>query len=126
LVLKDATVDDKPIPRYQKVVAGGLIIAIILLLVFEWGRVRADFWPLDSSRVGPNLVASVVQWAIILVVVVLLWPPTRRRIHQFTDKKLRDLHEAEKRDRQLLHKKLDHIIKESPDIGEFREDDHVS
>ena len=54
------------------------LAAIVYFMVFHWGRFLADFWPLDGSRVGPNLVASVVQWALIAIAVALLYPPARR------------------------------------------------
>ena len=50
---------------------GALVLVIVLLSVFH-GRFNADFWPLDASRVGPNLVASVVQWIIIALVAYLV------------------------------------------------------
>lgn len=33
---------------------------VVFLSVWGWGRFVADFWPLDNSRVGPNLCASLV------------------------------------------------------------------
>jgi preprotein translocase subunit Sec61beta len=109
-------VEDKPLPRYQ-MVAGFAVGAVVVAAAFFWSdRIAADFWPIDASRVGPNLLASIVQAVVILVVVALLWPPLRRRIHRFTDQKLTALHMAEKRDRESLHRKMDHIINHSPDI----------
>lgn len=41
-------------------VAGGLFVAI-----WGWNRLLADLWPLDNSRVGPNLCASVITVVLI-------------------------------------------------------------
>ena len=61
--------------------AGLLALVLVILSVVFWhGRFSADFWPLDASRVGPNLVASVIQWAIIALVVYLAYPPIRKAI----------------------------------------------
>lgn len=57
-----------------------VVIAFALALLFS-DRLGADFWPLDNSRIGPNLVASGVLWVLGLLVLALLWPPTRRWIH---------------------------------------------
>jgi len=35
-------------------------------MLWLWHRLLADFWPLDNSRVGPNLVASVVTAALVI------------------------------------------------------------
>lgn len=40
---------------------GFAILALALVLdigIWGWSRFKADFWPLDSSRIGPNLLAS--------------------------------------------------------------------
>jgi F0F1-type ATP synthase membrane subunit b/b' len=68
----------------------------------------------------------VVQWAIILIVAALVWPPTRRRIHRFVDRKAESIHTKldalhnrhDEHDASLkeLHRKLDHVIKHHPDI----------
>jgi len=101
---------DDGVPSYQKRIALVVGIAAVVGIAVGWSRFVADFWPPDRSFVGPNLVASVVQWAIVLIVAALLWPPTRRRIHAFVDKKAAALHEAECKDREELHRKLDHLI----------------
>lgn len=48
----------------------------LLVLVFGWGRFLADFWPLDASRVGPNLCASVA-----IVVLVTAHNEYRTALH---------------------------------------------
>ena len=85
------------------------LVLVVLLLVFFHGRVGADFWPLDSSRVGPNLVASVIQWIIIALVVYLAYPPVRRALDRWAKA---HVHEANVE----LHKKLDESIKLSRHI----------
>ena len=37
------------------------------LIAELWSRASGDFWPLDRSSVGPNLVASAVMGALIVI-----------------------------------------------------------
>jgi len=85
-------VNDGPTPRWQKIVASGLAVATATTVGFGWSRIGPDLWPPDRSFVGPNLVAAAVQWAVLFVIAVLVWPPTRRRIHRFADRKLGEIH----------------------------------
>ena len=124
------TDEDTKIPLWRKLLGVALLAAAVVGIVFGWHRVLSDAWPPDRSFVGPNLVASVVQWAIIFLVAALIWPPTRRRMHRFVDKKLAKVHEkidanhleaqlhrkrvaqhlqAAEQDREALHGKLDAI-----------------
>ena len=42
------------------VVAGIILLSLgLFVLFFGWERLLADFWPLDNSRIGPNLCASI-------------------------------------------------------------------
>jgi hypothetical protein len=63
------------VKRFAGLVA--LVAALIVVGIVFHDRVSPDLWPLDSSRVGPNLVASVVQWVIVLIVASFLYPPLR-------------------------------------------------
>lgn len=84
--------DDRSTPKWQKAAAWTVgIVTIIAIVVFR-NRLGADFWPLDSSRVAPNLLAGLIQWAIIFVLAILLYPPFRKAIHSFFDGKLEGLH----------------------------------
>lgn len=38
----------------------------VFLAVFGWRRFLTDFWPLDNSRIGPNLVASFVVAVLVI------------------------------------------------------------
>jgi hypothetical protein len=77
---------DKPIPRWQWAIGVVLIAAAVGFVAGDYSRFHLDFIPIDGSRIGPNLVASVVTWAVVLVVGVLVWPPTRRRIFHAVDR----------------------------------------
>ena len=90
---------------------GALVLVIVLLSVFH-GRFNADFWPLDASRVGPNLVASVVQWIIIALVAYLVYPPVRKWIDAEMAKGRKELHEKLDRNAKLMQ----HVIRHHPDI----------
>jgi len=109
------------------VAAVGLTVIFIAAIGSGWlaQRLTQDFWPLDASRVGPNLVASVVQWAVLAIVAVSIYPPLRRWVeglfHSLHNKIDRHHHEGNE-ERSLLHKKLDHIIEHHPDLPPLPED----
>ena len=93
--------------------AGLLALVLVILSVVFWhGRFSADFWPLDASRVGPNLVASVIQWATIALVVYLAYPPIRKAIDAAVKKHTAELHEKLDHNARLLK----HVIEHHPDI----------
>jgi large-conductance mechanosensitive channel len=93
--------------------AGLVALVLVIVSVVLWhGRFSADFYPLDSSRVGPNLVASVVQWAIIALVVYLAYPPVRKAIDRAVKKHTDELHEKLDKNAKLLR----HVIEHHPEI----------
>jgi hypothetical protein len=97
-------------PRWHRWVAVGCAAAAVVAVIVFHDRIGADFWPPDSSRVGPNLVAAVVQAMIVTVVLALLYPPFRRAIHRFFDHKLDGIHsklDALHQSHKDLHGKLD-------------------
>ena len=91
-------------------VLAGLLIAVLVAGWAHWlgDRAHADFWPLDNSRIGPNLVASAVQAVIVFLVVALLYPPLRR----WAEAELEHVHAKADHTLDLLH----HIIEHHPDI----------
>jgi hypothetical protein len=93
-------IEDKDRGVVRKLAALLVFAAAVAAVIVFRSRISADFWPLDSSRVGPNLVASIVQWAVIFIAAVLLYPPWRRRLHRLIDAKLKPLHEHAKRQEQ--------------------------
>jgi hypothetical protein len=105
-------VDDIPTPSWNKLVALGVAVGLIVLLIVFHYRLKADFWPLDRSSIGPNLVASVLTWAAVFTASVLLYPPWRRRLHRFVDNKLLPVHAKLNQHRvslQDLHRKHDEL-----------------
>jgi membrane protein YdbS with pleckstrin-like domain len=118
-------VEDKPIPLWQKLTALAVAIVFIIIIALTWNRLGADFWPLDRSFVGPNIVASIITWACVLIAGVLIWPPTRRRMHRFMDRKLdsihekldthKELHDANADSLSALHEKLDKLLDKKSD-----------
>jgi hypothetical protein len=76
----------------RKWAALAVLGAVICCVIAFRHRLRADFIPLDGSRVGPNLIASLIQWAALFTAAVLLWPPWRARLHRLIDSKLAPLH----------------------------------
>ncbi len=105
---------DEPTPRWKIALASAVAIVVIGAVVIWRDRIGADFWPLDSSRVAPNLLAGLIQWAIIFLVAVLIWPPWRRRIHRFVDAKLAPLHASH----EELHRKLDRLHESHRELHE--------
>jgi hypothetical protein len=85
-------VSDDRTPTWKSVLACVYVCVCVLLVVVFAGRIGPDFWPLDRSFVGPNIVASVVTVLVATPVGVLLWPPTRRSIHAFVDRKIAPIH----------------------------------
>jgi hypothetical protein len=117
--MTDPEVVDPPIPLYQKILAASAAVLLLVAILAWHSRLGPDFWPLDASRVGPNLLASVVQWAIVVVAAAFIWPPTRRRIHRFVDAKtapihdkLSELHQHHKDTQAMIR----HVIEHNPDI----------
>lgn len=77
-----------------RVLLGALVFLVLVAAAVVWRhRLAADFLPLDASRVGPNLVAAVVQGGVVFILAVLLYPPLRRTAHRFIDSKLNHIHE---------------------------------
>lgn len=115
---------DKPIPTWTKVLVSLYAVAWVLFVALDWHRFVADFYPIDRSNVGPNLAASVVQYTILAITLVLVWPPTRRRIHRFVDAKvgdvrnhidghvrvLHDRHDGHADELAELRHRLDHLL----------------
>ena len=90
--------DDKPgagpppAAAWQKWAALGVLAAVVACVIAFHDRLSADFVPFDASRIGPNIIASALTWAFLFTAAVLLWPPWRRRLHRFIDRKVAPLH----------------------------------
>ena len=69
-----------------------------------WDHLYNDFWPIDSSRIMPNILASIVQWVVIGVVATVFYPPFRQWVERELDH---------------LHAKIDHVIKHNPNITDL-------
>lgn len=98
--------EETPAPTWQKIAAACYVAAAAVLLVAFRGRLGADFWPPDAARVAPNILATLIQIAIATPAAVLLWPPTRRRVHRFVDRHTAPLHahlEAAQAQRERHH-----------------------
>ena len=100
--------------HWRKVLALVVLVGIICFLVFDWPRFLSDFWPLDRSFVGPNIVATFVQWAVALIILALIYPPTRRAIEKFFTSNYDDLKKHVSAEHDALHEKLDHLIEHHP------------
>jgi hypothetical protein len=92
------------------------LVALVYFMGFHWARFLADFWPLDNSRVGPNLTASIVQWALIAIAVALLYPPARRALERYAQRHVDSIKAHISAEQDHLHTKMDHIIRNSKSI----------
>lgn len=99
------------VKNWKPILAIVAVAALIYYMAFHWGRFLLDFWPIDSSRVGPNLLASVVQYAIILITVALLYPPARRAIEKYLKRHVNEIKHHVSAEHDALHEKLDHMMK---------------
>ena len=106
---------------WKAFVAAVLVAGAVYFIVWHWARFRSDFWEPDRSYVGPNLVASIVQWAFILIFVSLLYPPWRRAVHRYVSGHVNAIKSHISSEQKEIHKKLDHVIKHSPDIPAYDE-----
>lgn len=79
--------------NWKKVAAITAAVGLVVVLVVFSDRLSADFWPPDSSRVAPNLVAALIQYAVILILAVLLYPPFRRAVERFVTRHTAPIHE---------------------------------
>lgn len=108
-------------PLWTKLAATGVAVCLIIAVVIFRHRIGADFWPLDSSRVGPNLVASILTWAAIFTASVLVYPPWRRRLHRLLDSKLAPLHgklDRHHESMQELHRQMEQLHKSHAKLHE--------
>lgn len=105
--------------HWKKALAVILLGLIIYFMVFHWGRFLTDFWPPDKATVGPNILASLIQWAVILIAVALIYPPTRRAIERYVQSHVDSIKSHVSEEHKLVHEKMDHIIRHHPDIPDF-------
>lgn len=94
----------------------GAVVAVLAtgyFVIFHWDRFLQDFWPVDASRVAPNIVASLVQYAILLVAAYLLYPPFRRAVDRWLRGHTSSLKKHISDEHDAIHEKLDHMIKHS-------------
>lgn len=110
------------VKRWGKMaLAIAVVVGAIYFIAFHWERFISDFYPLDKATVSPNLLASVIQWAIILVAVSLFYPPWRKAIERFAGLRIDSLKEHVSAEHDALHEKLDHLMAHHPrkEVREF-------
>jgi hypothetical protein len=117
------------------IILGILIILVIALTIDQltgggfYHRLVLDFWPIDYSRVGPNLVASAVQWFIVGLVAAVIYPPFRHWIesqfdgvHEKIDKHHQEhLQKIEERHQQHLDLMKEHHEKQMEQLKKNNE-----
>lgn len=108
---------------YAAIAAVVIIVALISAFGFphSWlgSRIDQDFWPLDASRIMPNIMASMA----IGLVLTMLYPPTRHAVERWVERHKNDLKNHKEvletkasAERQAIDDKLSHIIKNHPSI----------
>ena len=96
----------------KRALAVALAVVVVGCVVVFWSRFKTDFLPPDRSYVGPNLVASVVQWAIIFLAAVLFYPPFRRAVDRYVTRQTEDLKAHVTAEHAKLHARL-HALEDS-------------
>jgi hypothetical protein len=91
---------------FSVVIVSSLLITFLAphRWVWLWDHLYHDFWPLDSSRIMPNILASTTQWLVIGIVATFLYQPLKRWIDAELDH---------------LNAKIEHAIKENPNVAEL-------
>lgn len=74
---------------------GGLVITLaaglgIYVAIWGWARFKLDFWPLDSSRVGPNLCASIFLLVLLIAHNEFVVMERARQMHETHRQLLKD------------------------------------
>jgi hypothetical protein len=113
-----ASPEDKTTPLWQKVTAVVYVLAIAAEVVVFHSHLHADFIPFDNSHIAPNILASIIIVEVVTPFAALLWPPTRRRLHRFADRKLAVLRAHAEHQSKLVEEMhhLAHTGKEHPRV----------
>ena len=108
--------EEKPVPLALKATAVAYLIVIAVCAWAFRSRLSADFWPVDASRVSPNILATVIQILFWAPIAYLAWPPTRRRIHRWMTSHTAPLHASLDR----LHEQRErHHAEQMQKLGEI-------
>jgi phosphotransferase system glucose/maltose/N-acetylglucosamine-specific IIC component len=101
-----------------------LIVATVIGGLFShWFAIRLqqDFWPIDASRISPNIVASLIQAVFVVLIMALFYPPFKKALDKAAAKRALEIKQHVTAGLNELHGKLDHIIYHSKDIPEYEE-----
>ena len=98
-----------------------MLAALVYFVAFHTHRFLHDFWPLDASAIAPNIVASMVQYALLLILAALLYPPIRRAVDRYVRRHVDELKDHVTTEHRKVHDKLNHIIDHHPDIPPYEE-----
>lgn len=94
--------------KYWKTYLGlAFLAALIYFMVFHWSRFLSDFWPIDKSTVGPNLFASLIQYALILITIALLYPPLRKAAERWAERHVQSIKDHVSDENKKIHVRLD-------------------
>lgn len=103
----------------KKWIALAGLLAALYFVVFHWGRFLQDFYPLDASRIAPNIIASICQYVVLGVGAYLLYPPVRRAVDRYIGGHVDSIKAHVSAEHALVHAKMDHIIKHTKAIPAF-------
>jgi hypothetical protein len=83
------------------------VLGAIYFVVFHWSRFVQDFFPLDASRVAPNILASGVQFILIAIAAYLLYPPIKRAVDAYARRHLDEIKAHVSAEHAKIHARLD-------------------
>lgn len=108
------------------VVAAVVVTALALVDHSFASRLSSDFWPPDKATVAPNILASVIQYALLALAALFVYPPWRRAVTGYIGRHVKSIHDkldehhaarTDQHDEVLRH--LQHIIKHSRSIPDL-------
>ena len=83
------------------------LLGAIYFIAFHWGRFVQDFYPLDASRIAPNILASLVQYILLGIAAYLLYPPVKRAVNNFAKRHVASIKHHISDENKAIHARLD-------------------
>jgi uncharacterized membrane-anchored protein YitT (DUF2179 family) len=101
-----------------------LVATVLSAFISHWFalRLQSDFWPVDKSTVGPNILASAIQAIIVVTVMALCYPPFRKALDKAATKHKNEIKQHLTDELSEVHAKMDHIIKNHPNIPDYKKE----
>lgn len=67
-----------------------LLVVLGLAIGDHWfnQRLLSDFWPVDTSRIAPNILASAIIFDVVTLVAALFYPPFKKALDRGLSRKV--------------------------------------